>query len=488
MKSFDGTPVLKGVDFHLKRGEVHAIVGQNGAGKSTLMKILNGVYQKDGGEVSLFGKSCHFQSAKEAREAGISMVYQDLSLISTLTVAENIFLQGAFVQKGFFIDQKKQAEETIKLLELIGVDREIAPNATVEELSVGQQQLVEIAKALSSNSGILILDEPTASLSNAEIEKLFAVIGRLKSKGIAIIYITHYLKDIFRICDSVSVLRDGKCTIRVATKQTDLKELVREMLGKKELHTLQEKRTDRKVQDKQTPILELKEVTTDRVHNISLKLYPGEIVGLAGLLGSGRTEILEAIFGLDRVLSGEILINGIAIDFHSPQDAIEQGITLVPEERRRQGLILDSSVEENTLLSIYDRLQKHFLLQKRKGEAIVDRFIEHLNVKTAGKTQDVRYLSGGNQQKVVIAKCFSTDARILLLDDPTFGIDLNSKYEIMNIVREYVEQGNAVLFVSSEYGEIANFCDRIYVVNRDGVSPLPEEATVTEDDLLELVQ
>jgi ribose transport system ATP-binding protein len=482
-KSFDGNAVLKGVDFTLRQGEVHAIVGQNGAGKSTLMKLLNGYYQRDAGELTLFAKPVDFQSPRDARDAGIVMVYQDLSLVASMSVAENIFMGNW--QEGWagMVDHHAMEQATLAVLEKMGIV--LDPWQAVGELTMGQQQFIEIAKAISQNAKVLILDEPTASLSDKEIEKLFAVVNTLKSQGVSIIYITHYLRDIFKICDSVSVLRDGYLVRSSPVISTNIEELVADMLGH---HRNANENWQRVAVDtEQTPLLELRNVVTSALEDVSFKVYPGQVVGLAGLLGSGRTEILEAIFGLDAIESGQILLSGQHVKINTPKDAIKLGINLVPEDRRSQGLVLDFSVADNMLMSLFDKLSSPLLLDEGRGRELVESLIKRLHIKTSGPDQVVRFLSGGNQQKVVIGKCMSTNARVMLLDDPTFGIDLSSKYEIMRIVNEYAAQGNAVIFVSSEYSEIASFCDSTYIVNKGRISGQIKEGQ-TEERLLAAVQ
>lgn len=483
-KGFDGNPVLKDVSFTLKVGEVHALVGQNGAGKSTLVKLINGFHQRDDGEIKVFGKASRFASPKQAQLEGISMVYQDLSLIPSLSVADNIFLTEQS-KKSALISNRERVKQAQPFLDMLDVD--ISPSQKVETLSVGEQQFIEIAKALAMNAKVLVLDEPTASLSSNEINDLFKVISTLKEKGISIIYITHYLSDIMRICDAVTVLRDGYTVLEIQTKDTTIDELVEAMLGNKTSTNLTWER-QALTQPYHTPLLELKNISTAELDDVSLTVMPGQVVGLAGLLGSGRTEILEAIYGLTPLTKGTLLVNGKEVKISSPRHAIETGINMVPEDRRSQGLVLDFSVEDNVLMASFDRISRSMVLDKSKGQMIVENTIKKLGVKTTGASQSVRFLSGGNQQKVVIGKCLSTDAKILLLDDPTFGIDINAKYEIMKIVNQYVAQGNGVIFVSSEYAEVGSFCDVIYVVNKGRIVNHYSGQRMTEEELLAAVQ
>ncbi|MFD2178020.1 sugar ABC transporter ATP-binding protein [Veronia pacifica] len=483
-KSFDGTPVLKDVTFTLKTGEVHALLGQNGAGKSTLVKVLNGFHSRDGGTVAVFGEKVEFSSPKMAQEKGIAMVYQDLSLVPSLSVADNIFLNHPTQRTSLFSNRSRE-KMTMPILDLLGVD--IQPSDRVENLSLGEQQLIEIAKALAVDAKIIVLDEPTASLSNSETQNLFNVIEKLKRRGITIIYITHYLADVMQICDSVTVLRDGYTVLETRPSDTSIAALVEAMLGNKTA-TQFDWLSSRHSQKNKVPLLELKSVSNHCLTDICLSVMPGQVVGLAGLLGSGRTEILETIYGLSPPTSGEILIGGKSVRISSPKEAIKNGINMVPEERRTQGLVLDFSVSDNLLMASFDRIAKSSVINQASGQIVVDRAMKRLGVKAESSEQAVRFLSGGNQQKVVIGKCLSTQAKVLLLDDPTFGIDINAKYEIMKIVDQYVAEGYGVLFVSSEYAEIGNFCDVIYVVKKGRIAERIEGHQISEDALLKAVQ
>ena len=482
--SFSGVRILNDVDFTLREGEIHALVGMNGAGKSTLMKILNGYYHKDSGEIRVFGALQDYDSPQGANAAGIAMVYQDLSLVPSMTVAQNIFLMRPF-RSGVLIDDRRARQAALDLFRRMEIEP-IDPDARVEEISPGQRQLVEIAKALSLDARILILDEPTASLSNVEIGILFETVARLKNNGISIVYITHYLKDIFRICDRATILRDGRRVLTKPVAEMTINEMIDEMLGGESREGVAWER--HRPQPGEQPLLEARSIATDMVEDASFRIYPGQIVGLAGLLGSGRTEITRALFGLDALRSGEIIVSGKPVRFRNSRDALDSGISLVPEDRRQQGLVLDFSIYDNMILPILRRMTGGLLIDRKRSAALVDRYFTHLDVKATGPHQEVRMLSGGNQQKVVVGKCLACEPRILLLDDPTFGIDIHAKREIMRIVKEFAAQGNGVLFISSELHEIAAFCDVVHIVRRRRLEEMVENEGLTEDDLLAMVQ
>ena len=485
-KSFGGNHVLKGVDFDLRAGEIHSLCGQNGAGKSTLMKILNGVYSKDSGTIRVGNEFKNFKSAREALDSGIAMVYQDFSLVPSLRVYENTFLGDRSICRGIFIDDKRAISETSRILTEIGIDEDIDPHARVESLSVGQQQLVELTKAMSSQSKILILDEPTASLSRTEIIAFFRVLRRLRDRGIAIVYITHYLRDVFEICDRVTVLRDGHIALSDTTVSLSLEKIITAMVGSAMESTYQwEKRKTRYT----TPLLSVKGLSTSKIKDVSFDLWPHEVLGIAGLLGSGRTELLQALYGIDPLYSGEVKVSGQVYQPRSPAKAIESGMFLVPEDRRHQGLIIDFSVLMNLILPILKRLKALFFLRMRAANEEAETYVEQFSIQTQGLDQPVRLLSGGNQQKVVVAKSVMAGARVLLLDDPTFGIDIKSKLEVMRIVRDFASEGNAAIFVSSELSEIASFCDRTLVMNKGKIiDSITNTDETTEESLLRAVQ
>lgn len=486
---FNGVPVLQNFDFNLMEGEIHALTGMNGAGKSTFMKIISGVYTKDSGEIEILGYPIEefFRSSDRNIQSRVRMVYQDLSLIPSLTVSENIFLrENPYRRGGILLDDAKAFRETRRLLDFIGVSSGIEPDALIQNLSAGQQQLVEIAKALSSDPSILILDEPTASLSNPEIDVLFKVIRRLQEKNISMIYITHYLEDILRLCNRITVLRDGLHIFTKKTKETDLPEIIKGMTGEDSGDKITAPPLDLHYSESK-PLLKAENISTPKVKNITLKIYPGEIIGLAGLLGSGRTELLQTIFGLEPAQEGSLFVNNLPVKIDSPQKAISEGIILLPEDRRKQGLILNFSLKQNLILPILEKLKGFFFLKKEKTELLTQDYVKGLKIKTTGILQQVRYLSGGNQQKVVMGKCLASKASLFLLDDPTFGVDIKAKKEIMKTIGGLAKQGKSILFVSSEIHEIASFCHRIYVMKK---GEIVEEITepVNEKQLLQRIQ
>ena len=488
-KSFVNIEVLHEVDFSLLKGEVHALVGQNGAGKSTLMKILNGVYTKDSGTITIEGKETDYDTPIGAQQYGISMVFQEFSLVSSLPVYQNVFLGKEQRDKGFFLDDKKFIHETEEILRTLDRNVTIDPKENVENLSIGQQQFVEIAKSLTHNPRILILDEPTASLTHTEIESLFNVVREIKKRGISIIYISHYLRDLFKICDRVTVLRDGENVFTKELKDTDIEDVIKGMLGKQfDSHAV---RQFEEIDRGGVPLLVVSGLEAPRVENVSFRLWPGEILGIAGLLGSGRTEILHAITGISTKYNGDIRINGETAKIGSTKDSIEMGISLIPEDRRTQGLITDFPIGENIVLPILRRLKRIFLINDKRGRRIATDFIQRFNIKAKDAKQEARFLSGGNQQKVVVAKGMVSESKVLLLDDPTFGIDVQSKKEIMDIVRDFVSRGNGAIFISSELEEIAEICDRILVIKKGTVTKEIDNSKVggvTEEDLLRIIQ
>jgi ribose transport system ATP-binding protein len=488
-KSFSGIQVLREVDFSLHKGEIHALIGQNGAGKSTMMKILYGVYKKDGGKIIIEGRETNLNTPIGARHHGISMVFQEFSLVPSLPVFQNIFLTKEPRSGGLFLDDKKCVEEAKKMLKTLEINIEIDPKENVENLSIGEQQLVEIVKAMMDRPKILILDEPTASLTYAEIKILFNVIRKIKERGISIIYISHYLRDIFEICDRVTVLRDGQKIITENVGSTSLEAVIKAMIGKQ--FTDSGRSAFSAINRNGAPLLEAKDLSSDKITDVSFKLWSGEILGIAGLLGSGRTELLYAINGIHHRKSGEIFLNGELLNVRSTKESIKAGIFLVPEDRRNQGLIIDFSIGENMILPILKKLKRYLFINETGGRVIANEYMKKLSIKGKDLKQEVKYLSGGNQQKVVVAKGMISKSKVLLLDDPTFGIDVQSKREIMKIIREFVVEGNGAVFVSSELEEMAEFCDRILIMQKGRIVQdiyNDEKCRVKEEDLLKMIQ
>lgn len=465
-KQFSGVKVLQNVNIELYKGEVHALMGENGAGKSTLMKIMAGVYQPDAGLIVYKCQEVHWNNPMEARNKGISVIHQEISLSPNLSIGENIMMGTTFKKNKLgLIKWNEIYEKAEQVLKSIGST--LDPRADVSTLSVAQQQMVEIARALSLNSEILIMDEPTASLTDKEIEKLFGIIEELRRKGVAIVYISHRMDEIFKISNRFTVLRDGQWVTSGPISDTNPKNLVRLMVGRELNELFVREKNNRMVRpEEQKPVLELKGVSDKKfVKDISLKLYPGEIVGLAGLVGAGRTELIRTIFGLSELSNGQIIMNGQQVHIKSPIEAMKLGIAHVPESRKEQGLLPNLSVKENILMAQLPSYRKFKLLQYKKMNQDADRYIEELGVRTASKEQNIMGLSGGNQQKVVIAKWLSIGPRVLLLDEPTRGVDIGAKTEIHKIISKLADQGLAVLMISSELPEVLGVSDRILVMH-----------------------
>ena len=485
-KSFNSVEVLHSVNFHLKRGEVHGLVGQNGAGKSTLMKIISGVYLKDEGEIFIQGKKAEYHTPGEAANFGVAMVFQEFSLIPSMTVADNIFLTRE-PRKNLFVDQKELNKRALTLLKEHNV--KINPKLDLSMLAVGKKQIVEIAKALSHNADILIMDEPTASLSSTEIQSLYKVIRKLKNDGISIVFVSHHLNEIMEICDRVTVIRDGDVVLLDEVKKLSLNQIISALVGKK---LINKKILHKQKEKSEATLLELKGLYLEgKYNNINFRLYSGEILGIAGVLGSGRSEILKTIYGILAYDAGEILVRGRKAKINHPSDAIKQRIVYVPEDRRNQGVIYGQSVRMNILLSIWNRITRAFLIRENEGEKIVNRFINKLDIKTTNIDQFIERLSGGNQQKVVLAKSLSSEPQILLLDDPTVGVDIGTKRDIAKIIKQIADSGNGVIFVSSEFEELTELCDRILILQRGRIIDEIERAQssgIDEAMLLHAVQ
>lgn len=462
-KSFGNVSVLKDVDFTLQEGEVHALVGGNGAGKSTLMKIMTGVYSLDSGEIYINGERKNIQNTKDAKENGIAMIFQELSLVPTMTIAENIFL-GEEITKTGFRDVSAMNKRAKEILNDLGIF--INPELKVNQLSVGMSQMIEIAKAISKNARILVLDEPTASLSDSETVQLFRIIRQLKENGVSMVYISHRMNEILSISDAVTILRDGKKIITDNIENLDLDKIISHLVGG-EASQKKFEWVEREYDANKDLILKVKNLKiSDKIQNISFELQKGEILGIAGLMGSGRTEILETLFGIRKKLGGTIELLGKEININSSQDAIRYGFALIPEDRRRQGLVLGHSVKSNAILPYLRNLLigKTYLISEKASNELANDDIKRLNIKTDSIHKRINLLSGGNQQKVVIAKWLNMNPKIMMLDEPTAGVDIGAKTEIIEIIRKFADEGKGVIFVSSELTELLSVCDRIITI------------------------
>lgn len=459
-KRFSGVHALKSVSLELREGEVHALMGENGAGKSTLMKVLCGIHKRDGGEIVLFDKPVNFSTIKESQDAGIGIIHQELNMMNHLTVAQNIYIGREPMINGIYIDDKKMEEDAKKLFDRIGVN--IDPSAILGSLTVGKQQMVEIAKAVSRNSKILILDEPTAALTQLEVEELFEIMADLKSKGIGMIYISHRMDEINRISDRITVMRDGEYVGTLITKDTTKDEIVHMMVGRV---IYGDKKEQSNVPEDAEVVLEVKNLNRGKeIKNVSFKLRKGEILGFSGLMGSGRTEVARTIYGADPFDSGEVFVNGKKVNIKTPAQAVENGICYLSEDRKRYGLLLDKSVAENSVLSSLDDYIKAGWINDGKIEKDAIRENAKLKTKTPSVRQLTRNLSGGNQQKVIIARWLLKNSDIFIFDEPTRGIDIGAKSEMYTLMEELAAQGKSVIMISSELAEIQRLSDRVVVM------------------------
>ncbi len=480
-KVFPGVKALDNVNIEVFGGEVIALAGENGAGKSTLMKILGGVYQPDGGEIFVDGNQVSIRNVNDAADYGIGFVHQELNVLDNLTVAENVYLGREPKTFGFLVDRKKINSDADIYLKRLGLD--ISPKTQVSELSIAQQQMVEIAKALSLNAKILILDEPTSSLTLTETEKLLAVIKDLRASGVSIIYISHRLSEIKEIADRVVTLRDGKNAGILQHDEINHDAIVKQMVGRDIVRT---KKANINIQD--STIFEVNNLRTSRYPEMSLsfKINKGEIVGFAGLVGAGRSETAQAIFGVDKKIGGEIAIENQPIKISSSKDAINHGIFLVPEDRRNNGLILDVPIRENITLPSIWKFTNGGLISKDAESKTSKEMCEKLNVKTPSIETNVGNLSGGNQQKVVLAKWLSLNPKLLIFDEPTRGIDVGAKSEIYQLMRKLAEEGVAIMMISSDMEEILNESDRIAVMHEGRITGILGREEATEEAVMKL--
>ncbi len=478
VKEFPGVKALKAVDFSLQPGEIHALLGENGAGKSTLMKVLSGVYSQDDGEIWLDGRQVRFAGPREAQALGIGIIHQELNLVPELTVMENIFL-GREPRHSFgFVDKRMMERETAAVLAKLGTD--IRPDTVVSELSIGAQQMVEIAKALAGRTRILIMDEPTAALTERETERLFTIIRQLAAEGVGIVYISHRMEELFAVSQRITVMRDGSYIGTVPTGEISFDQLVRMMVGR-EL-------TDRFPKQPATigrEVLQVERLSRQEVlRDVSLTVHAGEIVGVAGLMGAGRTELARALFGADPIDSGRIVVDGQAQAIRSPRDAIAAGIGLITEDRKQQGLVLSMSVGDNLSLAALKEVCRRSFISGVAETGAVREQIAMLKIKTPSGDQLVKNLSGGNQQKVVIGKWLLTKPKVLIMDEPTRGVDVGAKTEIYQIMNMLTAAGVGILMISSELPEILGMSDRILVMHRGRIAGELAAAEATQEEIM----
>ena len=479
-KSFGVVSVLKNVNLKVKHGEIHALLGENGAGKSTLIKILSGVHQKDSGSMLLNGKEITPKNTHDGQVLGISVVYQELSLVNDLSVAENIYLHKLGASK-FWMNWKKITKDAQELINSLGF--EIDANDKVRDLSIVQKQVVEIAKALAEDTKVLILDEPTTVFDPTDIKKLFDNLLRLKNEGISIIYISHHLEEIFEIADSITVLRDGVDTGTMPVSQIDVDGVIKLMIGRE----LKDLYPERNITIGSKPVFEVINLSAKNnlVHDVSFSVMPGEILGIAGLGGSGRTETAKLIFGADKKKSGILKLNGVEIKTNSPADAVSFNIGFVSEDRKEEGVFLPLSIRKNISITSFNSISNKFgFIQEDKEFNKVNNLIKKLNIKTPSTEIDVKHLSGGNQQKVALAKWLSIDSEVIIIDEPTRGVDVGAKIEIYNLINEVAKKGVGIVVISSDMPEIMGIADRILVMHNGTIYGELPKVKFSEENIL----
>ena len=480
-KSFPGVQALSNVSIDLHHGEVLALVGENGAGKSTLMKILTGIYTADEGEILLNGQAITVENTKKACDLGISMIHQELNLMRDLTIAENIYIGREPKFLNIFVNDRKLNQITRELFKKLALD--LSVKTKVEQLTIAKQQMVEIAKALSYDSKILVMDEPTTALTETEIDVLFDIIETLKAEGVGIIYISHRMDELNRITDRITVMRDGKYIDTLYTKDTEMSEIIRLMVGR-EVYIESKPQTS---SDDTEIVLALKNVATNQnIRNISFELRKGEILGFAGLMGAGRTEVANAIFGVDKVNEGEIYLNGKKVTIKHPSQAVANGIGYLTEDRKHLGVILDMDVKSNVALTSMKKFIKGSFVNEKKIEQTAEEYVKKLSIKTPSVDQKVRLLSGGNQQKVVISKWLLRDCDILIFDEPTRGIDVGAKGEIYKLLDDLTKEGKSIIMISSELPEVLRMSHRIVVMSEGNITGILNGDEASQEKIMEL--
>jgi len=478
-KYFSGVHALKGVNFDLRAGEVHALMGENGAGKSTLIKVLCGIHKRDGGTIEYLGKEVDFHNIGESQDAGISVIHQELNMMNHLTVAQNMFIGREFMKNGL-IDDKAMEAEAQRQFDKMGV--KINPSVKLGDLTVGKQQMVEITKAISRDCKLLVLDEPTAALTLPEVEELFKIMNELRDKGIGMIYISHRMDEINRISDRVTVMRDGEYVGTVNTAEVTKDDIVKMMVGRV---IMGDKKEHSAVPADAPVILEVKNLNAGKeVKNVSFQLRRGEILGFAGLMGAGRTEVARALYGADKRQTGEIFLNGKKVKIKTPEQAVKNGICYLSEDRKRYGLMLGKSVSENTSIASIDNFIRAGWINDREINNLSAEFNAKLRTKTPSMEQLLKNLSGGNQQKVIIARWLMKNSDIFIFDEPTRGIDVGAKSEMYTLMEDLVKQGKSVIMISSELAEIQRLSDRVIVMCEGRITGELDIADATQEEIM----
>lgn len=479
-KRYGGVQALRNVDFDLNYGEVHALVGENGAGKSTLMNVLGGIVQKDSGRVTFKGQEVNFRSPTESLAAGIAVIHQELSMLPHLDVTENVFM-GRMPSRGGLVDWRKARQETRRTLELVGLN--IPVDVQVDTLSISQRQLVEIAKAMSMDANLIIMDEPNSSLSETETERLFEVIEMLKSRDVAVIYVSHKIEEVLRIADRISVMRDGEYRGTLPREDASVNKVIQMMVGRelqKEVYRMAHERSSAAADLR----LEVRGLTGERFQDVSFDIRRGEIVGFAGLVGAGRSEVARAIFGADAVKSGEIRLDGKPVRFRHPSQAIASGLAMVPEDRKLLSLFMDLPILFNISVAEMPRLTSLGVIRHRQVNSVAGHFVDQLRIKLASLDNPVRSLSGGNQQKTILARWLATHPKLLIMDEPTHGVDVGAKAEIYELMRSLAESGISIMLISSELPEILAMADRVVVMHEGAVTGILEREQCDEHTIM----
>ncbi|WP_122643760.1 sugar ABC transporter ATP-binding protein [Luxibacter massiliensis] len=475
-KLYPGVVALDDMNMEFREGEVHAIVGENGAGKSTMIKTISGAIEPSAGTIELGGETFERLTPKLSREKGVAVIYQEFTLVPVLSVADNIFM-GEYMLKGMVLDRKAMEDRTRDLFERLHVS--IDPKAKVADLTTGFQQIVEIAKAISKDARVLIMDEPSAPLTMAEVESMYEIVDRLKEEGVTIIYISHRMEEIFRLSDRTTVIRDGKYIQTLNTADTNKQELIKLMVGRE----LNDTYPSREKEAKET-VLKLEKVSGNGVKDISFEVKKGEILGLGGLVGAGRTELAQLIFGSEKLTSGRIIYQGQEMHMKNCKEAIDRGIAMIQEDRKRHGVVLNMSIRDNTTLPCLRRISRHGVISGQKEEDVTKRYQETLRIKTPSNQQLVKNLSGGNQQKVVLAKWLAMDPEVIIFDEPTRGIDVGAKQEIYDIMNDLANQGKCIIMISSDMEELIGMSDRVIVLCKGRMAGSLSKEEVSQESIL----